>query len=134
MNVIDLDGNISLWSLNKNTSKINTTNKSSLHNFAREVIKNKFNTISVLEEVTVRIRKNQVAYLDFFVPMVKICIEVHGEQHYKFTPFYHTNVLSFAKSKKRDADKKEWCKINNIVYVEFPYNAKDKWRDILDNY
>jgi predicted adenine nucleotide alpha hydrolase (AANH) superfamily ATPase len=86
-----------------------------------------------LEEVTVHIRKNQIAYLDFFVPLVKLCIEVHGEQHYKFTPFYHTNILAFAKAKKRDQEKKEWCEINNIKYVELPYNKTEEWAEYVKN-
>ena len=101
---MDLDGNVTNWSFSKNSS--NSFNKSSLHLLARKIIKEVFPTMQSLEEVTIHIRKNQVAYLDFFVPMVKLCIEVHGEQHYKFTPFYHANILAFAKGKKRDQEKK----------------------------
>jgi len=133
MQVMDLDGNVSTWSFKKNSSVSNSFNKSSLHLLARQIIKDVFPTMQSLEEVTVHIRKNQIAYLDFFIPLVKLCIEVHGEQHYKFTPFYHTNLLAFAKAKKRDQDKKEWCEINNIKYIELPYDKTEDWAEYVKN-
>lgn len=133
MQVLDLDGHVSNWSFNKNSSVSNSFNKSSLHLLARQIIKEVFPTMQSLEEVTVHIRKNHIAYLDFFIPMVKLCIEVHGEQHYKFTPFYHANILAFAKAKKRDQDKKEWCNINNIRYVELPFNKTEEWFEYVKN-
>jgi len=32
------------------------------------------------------------------------------------------------KKKKRDRDKIEWCNINNIKYIELPYNeTENQW-------
>jgi hypothetical protein len=132
MQVRDLDGNTNNWSFAKNSSVSNSFNKSSLHLLARQIIKEIFPTMQSLEEVTVHIRKNQIAYLDFFIPLVKLCIEVHGEQHYKFTPFYHANALAFAKAKKRPR-KKEWCEINNIKYIELPFNKTEEWAQYVKN-
>jgi hypothetical protein len=130
MKVIDLDGHISTWNYVKDHSK-NLLNKSKLHCLAREILKDQYPTMPILEEVTIRPRKNLTAYLDFYIPMIKLCVEVHGEQHYKFIPFYHTNILGFTTAKKRDTEKKEWCSINNLNYVALPYNETDKWLEYV---
>ena len=87
----------------------------------------------LLEEVTINIRKSEFLYLDFYIPMIKTCMEVHGEQHYNFTPFYHANMMAFLKSQKRDRDKKSWCELNNIQYIELPYNKTDEWSELINN-
>jgi len=98
---------------------------------ARSLLKELFPTCVVLEEIPIYIRKSEILYLDFFMPLTKLCIEVHGEQHYSFVKHYHNNIMGFVKSKKRDNEKKEWCEINNIVYIELPYNKTDEWRNIV---
>lgn len=133
MQIRDLDGNISTWSLNGNSYKSKNLNKSSLHLNARELLKNLFPTMQILEEVSIHPRKNQIAYLDFFIPLLKVCVEVHGEQHYNFTPFYHANILAFAKARKKDSEKKEWCHINDIQYIELPYNKIEEWENYVKN-
>ena len=130
---MDLDGNISSWSIAGNSSKANNINKSSLHLLARDIIKQIYPTMPVLEEVTINTKKSEFLYLDFYVPMIKTCIEVHGEQHYNFTPFYHANMLAFLKAQKRDKDKKSWCDINNIQYIELPYNKTEQWMEIISD-
>lgn len=133
--VIDLDGNIQHWSLSGGISHGHTyNNKSDLHLLARTLIKECFPTLQVLEEVPVSIRRSETLYLDFYLPLTKKCIEVHGEQHYKFVGFFHVNQMGFAKHKRRDAEKKEWCDINNIRYIELPYNETvDEWKQRLLN-
>jgi hypothetical protein len=103
--------------------------KSSFHLKARTLIKECFPTIQILEEVPIQVRRSESYYLDFYIPMLKIAIEVHGEQHFKFVPFYHNNLLGFLKSQKRDREKKEWCELNNISYIEFPhYESELEWK------
>lgn len=133
MNILGLDGKSSYWKLSGNITK-NTINKSSLHIKARELLNKLFPTLQVLEEVSIPIRKSETLYLDFYLPLKKTCVEVHGEQHYKFVQFYHNTFLGFVKSKKRDTDKKEWCELNNIQYVDLPFNETEtEWeKRILD--
>lgn len=133
MNVKDLDGNNSVWHLTGNIVRGTIENKSSYHLHARTVIKQLYPTMQILEEVPVNIRKSETLYLDFYIPLIRKCVEVHGEQHYKFVAHYHTNKLAFLKAQKRDFDKKEWCKINGIKYIELPYNTQDKWEEIILN-
>lgn len=132
MNTIDLDDNIQKWSLKGHIAKGSRQNKSGLHLKARKLIKECFPTLQILEEVGAPIRKNETLYLDFYLPLSKTCIEVHGEQHYKFVGFYHSNTLGFLKHKKRDQQKKEWCEKNDIKYVELPYSeSEEDWRTRL---
>jgi hypothetical protein len=130
MLIKDLDGNSHNWLLTGNMSKGKVSNRSSLHLKTRELISSTYPTMQILEEVPIYVRKNETLYLDFYIPLKKICIEVHGEQHYKFVAFYHNNMLNFLKAKKRDIEKAEWCEINSIKYIALPYNETlEQWED-----
>jgi hypothetical protein len=129
MNIINLDGDSVIWSLTGYVAKGRIHNKSSYHLQARDLLSSLHPTLQILEEVTVPIRKSQIAYLDFYLPLLRWCVEVHGEQHYKFVPYYHGNMMSFLKSQKKDKEKREWCELNNIKYIELPYNENiEQWK------
>lgn len=85
---------------------------------------------SVYEEVTL-LGTGLIA--DFFIPDVRVIVEVHGEQHYKFVKRFHKTQAGFAASKKRDRIKQEWCDLNDIIYVELPFDRKNEWASILNN-
>lgn len=130
MQVKDLDGATYNWHLTGNMAHGKIAHRSSFHLKARQIITDIFPTLQILEEVPITIRKSETLYLDFYLPLKKLCIEVHGEQHYKFVAFYHNNVLSFLKSQKRDREKQEWCEINNIQYVVLPHFENDhEWME-----
>jgi hypothetical protein len=132
MNVINLDGDSVVWSLTGYVAKGRMPNKSSYHLQTRTLLSSLHPTLQILEEVSVPIRNSQIVYLDFYLPLLKWCVEVHGEQHYKFVPYYHGNMMSFLKSQKKDKEKKEWCELNNIKYIELPYNETvEQWKDKL---
>ena len=134
MTVIDLDNKIVNWHLTGHIAKGRLQNKSSLHLMARKIIAQKFPTLQILEEVPIPLRKSETLYLDFYLPLIKICIEVHGEQHFKYVPFYHNTVLNFLKSKKRDQEKQEWCEKNNITHIVFAHHESEKeWSKKITN-
>lgn len=133
MQVIDLDGNTSYWHLSGMIANGSIQNKSSLHLTARDLIKSIYPTMQILEEVPILLRKSETLFLDFYIPLIKKCIEVHGEQHYHFNKFFHKSMLGFVKSKKRDKDKKEWCDNNNISYIELPYDDQSSWEYRIKN-
>ena len=122
MIIRDLDGNTQTWHLTGHMAKGKLEHKSSLHLQARALLVESFPTLQILEEVSIPLRKSEVLYLDFYLPLIKMCVEVHGEQHYKFIGFYHNNQLSFLKSQKRDREKQEWCEINGIKQIVLPYS------------
>jgi hypothetical protein len=127
--IVDLDGNTQNWSLTGGIAHGKIQSKSELHLAARSLLKDSFPTLQILEEIQIPLRKSETLYLDFYLPLIKKCIEVHGEQHYRFVAFYHVSPIGFARHKKRDAEKKEWCLKNNIEYIEFAYNESiDEWK------
>lgn len=133
MQVIDLDGNEYRLSLTGHQAKVNIK-KSSLHVRARELLSSLYPTLQVLEELPVYIHKKEIVYLDFYIPLKKTCIEIHGEQHYKFVAHYHGNALGFIKHQKRDRDKKEWCLLNGINFIELPFDESDtEWLNRLEH-
>lgn len=133
MQVKDLDGNSYHWQLIGKIANGSIQNKSSLHLEARMLIHECFPTLQVLEEVPIQIRKAETLYLDFYLPLIKRCIEVHGEQHYKFNRFFHNTTLGFIKHKKRDQEKKEWCELNGIEYIELPFDQQEQWLHRIRN-
>lgn len=135
MQVKDLDGNYHHWKLIGGIAHGSIEEKSSLHIKARKLIKECFPTLQVLEEIPIPLRFRERLFLDFYLPLNKKCIEIHGKQHYEFSRFFHKDRLGFLRHKKRDQEKKEWCETNGIQYIELPYNEKvDLWKDrILSN-
>jgi hypothetical protein len=134
MLVKDLNGNSSNWLLTGNMSKGKVDNRSSYHLKAREFINHSYPTLQILEEVPVQIHRGETLYLDFYLPLKKTCFEVHGEQHYKFIPFYHNTMLNFLKAQKRDREKQEWCELNNIKYIPLAYNESEEiWVERIKN-
>lgn len=135
MDIVDLDDNIRKWQLKGYLSKATATNKSSYHIIARKILHEMYPTFQILEEVTIPINAKETLYLDFYIPLIKKCVEVHGEQHYKFIPFYHTTKLNFLKAQKRDKQKKEWCEKNSIAYIELPYDLDEQqWKAKINEY
>lgn len=127
MIVKDLDGNDHNWSL---LGKIKNLRKniSGLHKKANELLIQLYPTIPILQEVDIPLRRTETLYLDFYIPLLKKAIEVHGEQHYKFVAHFHNNAMGFIRHKKRDKEKQEWCLLNDIEYIELPYNESlEQW-------
>jgi hypothetical protein len=132
MIVKDLNGNMVNWNLTGHIAKGRIKEKSSFHLATREILTQIFPTLQILEEVPIPLRKSETLYLDFYLPLIKKAIEVHGEQHYKFVPFYHNSKMNFLKSQKRDNEKREWCEINGISHVILPhFENRDKWRTLI---
>ena len=135
MKVVGLNGkeyNLDLKKYSKQRSKC-----SYYHKVARELLSDVFAGYSIYEEVklpgTVNPAKKSVLYLDFYIPNGIMGIEVHGEQHFKYIPYFHKSRAGFAMAKKRDLDKKEWCRINEITLVELRWDEDpDYWREKIE--
>ena len=68
MQVKDLDGNIYHWKLIGGISNSYNEQKSSYHLLARQLIRDCFSTLQVLEEIPIHIRKTEILFLDFYLP------------------------------------------------------------------
>lgn len=134
MQVKSLDGHYHNWQLTGHTAYATMGHKSTFHLCARQLLKTLYPTLQILEEISIPIKKSETYFLDFYIPLLKKGIEVHGEQHYSFVAFYHTTQLNFFKAQRRDREKREWCELNSIEYIELPYNEKEnQWVERIKN-
>lgn len=105
---------------------------SSLHSRARAILRRMYPADILLQEVTLpgsrRGANTKSLYVDLMIPSKRLVVEVHGEQHYNFNPFFFKDKKEFALAKKRDLDKIAWCELNGLTIVELPYNeTDDEW-------
>lgn len=104
-------------------------NPSNLHIKAREILKKMFHLNVIIEEFL--IPGSNKLYIDFFLPERSLVIEVHGEQHYKYNSHFYKSRLDFHKAQRRDDIKKDFCNINNLLFIELPFNKIDEWERII---
>lgn len=108
------------------------SNASKLHLAVYSVLCDVFRHTPILQEVLIPIDPGKNAYLDFYLPQLKVAIEAHGEQHYKFSNKFFASRREFLNQKKRDIEKREWCRLNGITYVELRYDqTEQEWRECL---
>lgn len=67
---------------------------------------------------------NKNLEIDCYNPDLKIGLEYHGQNHYKFIPFFHKTREEFEDSQKRDFWKSQMCNKLGIVLIIVPYNCK----------
>ena len=105
---------------------------------ARDLLKEIFSGYTILEEVKLPGSrdpvKKSVLFLDFFIPNAMLGIEVHGQQHYEFSKFFHKTKAGFLKAVARDFIKEDWCNLNEIELIALKYSDTiDDWREQIDS-
>ena len=73
---------------------------------------------------------------DIEIDGYNIIIEVHGKQHYKYTPHLHYNdEKNFYSQRVRDRYKRMYAKSKGYTFIEIPYSMeyKDKYKNVLLN-
>lgn len=132
MKVIGLNDREYNLSLPKYLNNQERQNKSSLHLKARELLKSCFPAYTIYEEIklpgSTNPKNKSVLYLDFFIPNLKLGIEIHGKQHFEYTPYFHKNKMGFFAHQKRDELKQQWCDKNTIKLIVLRYDEVDLWR------
>ncbi len=133
MKVYDLDGKQSVLSLGGyQVDGSQTRPRSELHLKARDIIKEAYPLYSILEEVPITIKRGNTVYLDFFLPQLKMSIEVNGRQHFECVIHFHGSLAGFKLQQKNDRLKREWLDLNGIKLIEFNYNeTEDQWKNKL---
>ena len=137
MKVLGINGREYVWNLSDYSVFNNDSRKrSKYHIKARSLLKEIFNSYRILEEVklpgSTELHRKSVLYLDFYIPSIKLAVEVHGQQHYEFCEFFHKNKADFLKSKAKDEDKIAWCDLNGIQLITLKYSeSEDEWRKRL---
>ena len=131
MKIIGLDSQEYSWIPSNNI--VDTEKRSGLHNKAKELLKERYPNDRILEELvlpgTKTATRKSTLKADFFIPVRKLIIEVHGEQHTEFNNFFFKSKMDFYKAQARDRDKKQWCEINNFELIELFHNESiEEWR------
>ena len=135
MKIRDLNNEIHTWSLSGYVVAANEMRpRSKLHLAARELLIQLFPTVQVMEEVLVPLTRYEKGYFDFYINTLKLVVEVHGQQHYKFCKFFHKTKAGFLTSLKRDFIKEDWCNLNQIELVVLKYSdSVEDWRKQIDS-
>lgn len=126
------------YNLNLQKYAVNERSKKSYYHIqASELLRDIFKGYNIYEEVklpgSTQRYKRSVLYLDFFIPNANIAVEVHGQQHFKYIPFFHKSLAGFAKARGRDRDKIEWCKVNDIELVVLRFDEDlEYWRKKIE--
>lgn len=134
MKTIGTDGKLYILNPKKSAVDEDETSKSSLHITAKAVIRKCLPYAIIYEEVVLSGCKGPSGILraDFFIPELPLLIEVHGEQHYKFIKHFHKSETDFVAAQKNDLIKQEWCALNDIGYVELPFNKIKEWKTLIN--
>lgn len=129
MKVRGLDGrqhNLPLSADERNVDK----QCSAYHVRARAVLARIYPNDRTHEEVQLPGCQGQKLFLDFFLPLRRLAVEVQGEQHTKFIPHFHGTMAGFLASLKRDRVKRQWCEMNEMVFVTLPHTeGDDEWTE-----
>ena len=72
--------------------------------------------------------------VDLLNATTKIAVEVNGEQHVKYNPFFHgKSRANFLKSIKRDIDKRKWLEKNGFILIEiYPEDLPSINKDFIE--
>lgn len=141
----NIGGNIPLilfgeneYKSNKNIDNINNINNieyiQHTPNDSKLEIQSKLILESIFKKPFYKIRPNFLRNdvtgynleIDLYNDDLKLGVEVQGDQHYKFTPFFHKNKEHFLNQRYRDEMKKEKCKKEGITLIEIPYKVGEK--------
>ena len=139
MKVTGINGREYAWNLTSYNVDANDKRKrSKFHVRARNLLKTIFHSYRILEEVklpgSTESHRKGVLYLDFYIPQIMMAIEVHGQQHYDYTPFFHKNKADFALAQAKDDDKIRLCELNKIDIIVLKHSDTDEqWRDQIEN-
>jgi hypothetical protein len=97
-----------------------------------QILKKKYPYDPILEDVT--IPESRLSF-DFYLPQRKLAIEVQGEQHFEFNPFFHESEQNFQDQQKRDEDKIAFCNLNGLKLITFKavVEAENRFGFTYDN-
>jgi len=133
MKIIGLDDREYSFVPSNNQSKVSSRSK--LHEKAYKTIRERYPFSNILQEVSLpgsKTRINSTLQADFFLPIEKVVIEVHGEQHYKFNTHFYNSKRDFLRAQGRDRNKEKWCEKNGITHVALAYNeTEEEWKEKL---
>jgi hypothetical protein len=128
MKITMLDGHQKVWYPSSNTTD---KKKSKLQVRAVEVIKQLLPSTMVLEEVSVPVDRKKTLYLDIFLSIHRLALEIQGQQHgLKRINFFQTKH-QHNRQLENDDKKRQWCELNNIQLIYLNHDEEKQWEQIL---
>ena len=108
------------------------SNLSNLQKRASVLLYKLYPVHTILEEVSIPIKRGETLFADFFLPSELLIVEVQGKQHYIRNKFHYRRKSDFYKAKAKDNCKRLWASINDFILIELPYNeTDDEWEQRL---
>ena len=71
-----------------------------------------------------RSKQGTLLELDLYCDELKIALEYNGQQHYAFTPIFHSTKKEFNKLQEYDKTKERLCKKHNVTFIAIPYTIE----------
>jgi len=102
------------------------------HNRIYELYKELYPDIKIEQNVTLPVTiddKRLTIEFDIVNFTHKVIIEIQGEHHNKFVPYFHKTIDGFQRQKKRDMFKERWAEENGWILIQI----KDTCAKTLDN-
>jgi hypothetical protein len=118
MEMLDVHGRLVDVHTNEGRYPLKPKGKSKLQTQVQHKLVKKWPLYTVLEEFKVPGSRLTV---DFFIPVLKLVVEVQGKQHKEHTDFFHGDRLfskKFVKQKQNDMIKAQWAASNGFSLVE----------------
>jgi hypothetical protein len=69
---------------------------------------------------------NKNLELDCYNARMNLALEYNGQQHYRYTPYFHGDKKNFYSQVHRDDWKRKKCRENGVTLVEVPYWVKSE--------
>lgn len=70
--------------------------------------------------------QNTRLLFDFFIPEMRLLIEVQGQQHYSFNSFFHKDKKDLDNQKFHDVLKEDWAASNGYSLLCLKYDIIDE--------
>ena len=103
-------------------------NRSNGHTAIQNILLNEWVGYDAWQEVPLKylVQTDSIMFIDWYIPSLKLCIELQGQQHYKATSFSsHESAIDrefgFIASKNRDRLKANLLRENGFLFMEIPY-------------
>ncbi len=100
--------------------KDNTRKNSKNHNIIKEIHLACFPNNSIVQNYYIELQvfgKKSRCEFDIVDHTLKLIIEINGEQHYKFVPYFHKSKSDFTMQQVRDEEKKNWAILNGYTFI-----------------
>jgi hypothetical protein len=132
-NIVEFNNTFTFYDYHYSEDKIMSSGETCIYNILNEIYIVNPSLLYFKYDYVLPIKFIHKLRADFFCIFInkhkkiqKIIIEVNGEQHYSFNTFFNDKTLII-----RDNIKKEFCKHNNIIFIELKYNQLNDFHSII---